>query len=336
MEVALDLKRLRFFVEIADSGALSHAAQVLNVSQSSLSHHIAEMEADLGVVLLERRPRGVALTAAGQRLYEQARDVLQTVRSMETDIRRFSDEAGGRVSVGLPDTAALHVALKFMTDLRSAAPRIALSITEAHSARLADRVLKGEVDCALIFDCPEDSRLETTILLEEDLYVVAIPELIGDPETSVSLKNLPDHPILICNPECSARMILDHHAARALIGEHDILTIDSLAAMRAALEGGLGFGVVARSSVSEALAAGRLVARKILEAGLTRQLALVSLRSRPKTRAAELVCAILSASVREAVESGRWPARIASPAIDPSDTLFLKYLLVPGAPIGHQ
>lgn len=334
--MALDLKRLRFFVEIANSGALSHAAQTLNVSQSSLSHHVAEMEADLGVALLERRSRGVALTAAGRRLYEQARDVLQIVRTMEVDIRRFSGEASGRVSVGLSNTAALHVALKFMTGVRGTAPLIALSITEAHGARLADGVLKGEMDCALIFDPPDDSRLETTILLEEDLYAVALPELLGDGDAPVSLRNLPGHSILVCNSECPARAVLDHHAARAPIEGRDMLAIDSLAAMRAALEGGLGFGVVARSSVSEALAAGRLVARKIEEAGLSWQLALVSLRSRPKTRAAEHVCSVLSASVREAVQSGRWPARIVGRAIDPADTLFLKHLLVPAAPIGQQ
>ena len=61
--MALGLRQLRYFIAIADAGVLSRAAEALNVAQSALSHHIAALETDLGVKLLERKPRGIALTA---------------------------------------------------------------------------------------------------------------------------------------------------------------------------------------------------------------------------------------------------------------------------------
>src|SRR4029453_4248492 len=72
ISLALGLRQLRYFIAIADAGVLSRAGETLNVAQSALSHHVAALETDLGVKLLERRPRGVALTAAGRRLYEHA------------------------------------------------------------------------------------------------------------------------------------------------------------------------------------------------------------------------------------------------------------------------
>src|SRR3954447_19204692 len=101
ISVALGLRQLRYFIAIADAGVLSRAAETLNIAQSALSHHVAALEADLGVKLLERRPRGVALTAAGQRLYEHARAVLASLGKAEEDIRTFNEAAAGPVSLGL-------------------------------------------------------------------------------------------------------------------------------------------------------------------------------------------------------------------------------------------
>ena len=81
--MALGLRQLRYFIAIADAGVLSRAAETLNVAQSALSHHVAALETDLGVKLLERRPRGIALTAAGRRLYEHASAVLSALGKAE-------------------------------------------------------------------------------------------------------------------------------------------------------------------------------------------------------------------------------------------------------------
>jgi len=88
--VALGLRQLRYFIAIADAGVLSRAAETLNVAQSALSHHVAALETDLGVKLLERRPRGMALTAAGRRLYEHASAVLSALGKAEEDVRTYT------------------------------------------------------------------------------------------------------------------------------------------------------------------------------------------------------------------------------------------------------
>ena len=100
----LDLRQLRYFLAVGDAGALSHAAQKLNLAQSAVSHHLAELEAKLGVQLVERHPRGIRLTAAGQRLHEHARAIVAAVAKAEEDVKAFAEEASGPVSVGLSHT----------------------------------------------------------------------------------------------------------------------------------------------------------------------------------------------------------------------------------------
>ena len=106
--MTLGLRQLRYFLAIADAGALSRAAENLNVAQSALSHHVAEIERTLGVKLFERKARGVSLTAAGHRLHEHASAILSALSKAEEDVRTFTDAVSGPVSLGLSHTADRH------------------------------------------------------------------------------------------------------------------------------------------------------------------------------------------------------------------------------------
>ena len=307
--MALGFRQLRYFVGIAEAGALSHAAQSLNVAQSALSHHVAQLEAELGVKLIERRPRGIALTAAGQRLYEHARSIIAASAKAEQDIRTFSEAPTGAVAIGLAHTAVDHVALALMQAMRGECPDVAVSISEALSAPLVGRVLSGEIDMALVYNTPDDARLDVRPLLEEDMYLVGLPSLIGASKRPVAFAEIPPHPILAPYPSGTLRAIVESHVLRSRIKPSQMLEIDSLTALRQALEGGLGCTILGRSSVTAALSDGSLHARRIVEPGLTRTLELASQAERPRTRAFVETDRILTGIVRAVVRRGDWPAR---------------------------
>src|SRR5436190_830083 len=132
--MALGLRQIRYFIAIADAGVLSRAAETLNIAQSALSHHVAALETDLGVKLLERRPRGIALTAAGRRLYEHASAVLSALGKAEEDVRTYNEAATGTVCLGFSHTAIPMVALDIMQMVRKNSPGVHLSIVEALSS----------------------------------------------------------------------------------------------------------------------------------------------------------------------------------------------------------
>src|SRR5919107_2980446 len=96
----LDLRRLTVFREVAERGSFSAAALALDYTQSVVSHHVAELEREVGVTLLERGRRPVRLTPAGERLHAHAGTILGAVRAAETDLRAVAGLEAGTLRMG--------------------------------------------------------------------------------------------------------------------------------------------------------------------------------------------------------------------------------------------
>src|SRR5690606_41129247 len=99
--MSLDLRRLRYFVAIAEAGSLTRAARLLRIAQPSLSHHLAEIEAHLGTRLMNRSTRGIELTETGQTLLRHGQLVLKEVERAEQAVREQAAEPSGTVTIGL-------------------------------------------------------------------------------------------------------------------------------------------------------------------------------------------------------------------------------------------
>jgi LysR family nitrogen assimilation transcriptional regulator len=306
--MSLSFKQLRYFVAIADAGVLARAAESLNVAQSALSHHVSEVEAELGVKLLERRPRGIALTAAGRRLYEHASAILSALGKAETDVKTFTEIASGPISVGLSHTAVAAASLAVMTEIGRCCPDVQLTISEGLSPSLTERVLSGALDFAVVFNPHSDARLVREPLLEEGIFLVGRQQVIGKSSGPIAFADIPQSSVLGLNPVPASRAIIQAQILRNQITPNPRLEIDSLYAMRKALAAGLGCALLARSTVGEELATGRVHARRIIEPTLTRVLFLIALADRPQTRAFIEVKDILVRVISAEVETGRWPA----------------------------
>jgi LysR family nitrogen assimilation transcriptional regulator len=307
--VALGLRQLRYFIAIADAGVLSRAAEALNVAQSALSHHVAALETELGVKLLERKARGIALTAAGRRLYEHASAVLSALGKAEEDVRSYTEAAAGPVSIGLSHTATSMVALDVMKAVRKNSPGVHLTVVEALSPALIERVFSGTVDLALAYNPPRDARLAVELLGEEDLYLIGHRSLIGKSSGPIAFSAIPQRSVLGLAPMPASRAIIQTQVLRNQIIPSAMLEVDSLSALRMALEARLGCAILARASVLADLGAGKYQARRIVDPPLTRSLALVALADRPQTKAFLEVRETMIEVVGAAVSEGRWPAR---------------------------
>ncbi|WP_025038763.1 LysR family transcriptional regulator [Bradyrhizobium sp. DOA9] len=310
--MTLSLRQLRYFVAIADAGAFARAAEALNIAQSALSHHVSEIETELGVSLLNRRPRGIVLTPAGRRLYEHAGAILSAMTKAEFDVKTFTEVASGPVAVGLTHTAAAVSALPLMKIVGANCPNVHLTISEGLSPHLTERVLSGVLDLALAFNPSNDARLERAPILREELFLVGRPEVIGKSSSPVRFADIPQGAVLGLTPPTS-RAILQTQFLRSQIKPSPTLEIDSLNIMRTALEAGLGCGILARSTVGCDLLRGEVHARRIIEPTLMRDLSLIWLAEHPHTRAFAEVRQMLKDIVLEDVRNGRWPAEILEP-----------------------
>jgi LysR family nitrogen assimilation transcriptional regulator len=305
--MSLSLRQLRYFVAIANAGAFARAAETLNIAQSALSHHMSEIEAELEVKLLDRRPRGIALTPAGQRLYEHAGAILSAMHRAEIDVKTFTEVATGPVLIGFSHTAAAVSALPIMRSIGEACPKVHLTVSEGLSPNLTDQVLSGALDFALVFNPSNDARLERDPLLKEELFLVGRTEIIGKSTAPVAFADIPQGAVLGLTPPTS-RAIIQPQILRSQITPSAKLEIDSLNVMRIALEAGLGCAILARSTLGMDLFEHRVHARRIVAPTLTRDLHLIMLAEHPQTRAFMEVRQLVKQALADEVKSGRWPA----------------------------
>jgi len=117
-------RQVYYFVRIVEAGSFSQAARTIHVAQPALSQQIAELEASLGIALLQRSPRGIKPTAAGQRFYEQASSILRRYENLPGLVRSSIGEIEGSVSVGMPGSLSTTLVGPFIERCWAAYPKI--------------------------------------------------------------------------------------------------------------------------------------------------------------------------------------------------------------------
>src|SRR5271163_1604127 len=173
----LNVGRLRVLKEVAYRGSFSGAAQALSYTQSAVSQQIAALEAETGMTLLERHPRGVSLTAAGQTLVGHAEGILARLEAADAALSAIAGLRGGRLRVAsFPSAGATLMPLAIAT-FRARHPDVELTLAEGEPEQIAPRLRAGEIDLALLFefgDATGADELARVELLEDPLYL-ALP-----------------------------------------------------------------------------------------------------------------------------------------------------------------
>jgi LysR family hca operon transcriptional activator len=173
MEVLMELRHLRYFIAVAEEGSLLHAAERrLHTSQPSLSRQIRDLEMELGVKLLERKARGVELTAAGRIFLDHARLALMQIEVACEAARNTERPHKPGFGLGfLPGQEVIWLsgALRI---LREEAPDVDITITTKSSPELANALMQGEIDVALLRRETRTAGLDFKLLAKEPLIAI--------------------------------------------------------------------------------------------------------------------------------------------------------------------
>jgi LysR family transcriptional regulator, hca operon transcriptional activator len=168
----MELRHLRYFVAVADAGSLRVAAQKMNTSQPSLGRQIRDLEDEVGAQLLTRSARGIELTPAGRAFLEHARTVLSQVEAATEAARRVAHPAKPRFSMGFLGGHELTWMPEVLRILHDQPRNIDVMISSQNSPLLADALLNGTLDAALLRREREVRDLAFRLLIKEPLMVV--------------------------------------------------------------------------------------------------------------------------------------------------------------------
>ncbi|HEX7297561.1 MAG TPA: LysR substrate-binding domain-containing protein [Solirubrobacteraceae bacterium] len=170
-----ELRLIRYFVAVAQEGNVTRAAERLHISQPSLSAAIKQLEQQLGVELLTRHGRRVAITPTGELLLHRGRDLLENAEAMAEEVRRHG-AAAGRLRLGLSPTARYGVAPELLAACAAEAPAVMIYTSEDTTGALLRDVADGRLDLAITFCAPQPATGVELTPLRDEPAVVHLPE----------------------------------------------------------------------------------------------------------------------------------------------------------------
>jgi DNA-binding transcriptional LysR family regulator len=173
------MARLKVLKEVAYRGSLSSAADALSYTQSAISQQIAALESEAGMALLERHPRGVSLTAAGQTLVGHAEGILARLDAAEAALSEIAGLRGGRLRMASFPTAGATLMPLAIATFRASHPAVELTLVEAEPEEIVPRLRAAELDLALLFEFASESLLGEDMtraeLLVDPMYLALPP-----------------------------------------------------------------------------------------------------------------------------------------------------------------
>jgi LysR family nitrogen assimilation transcriptional regulator len=314
----MDIRQLRYFLEIVAQGSLTRAAESLHVAQPALSLHLKNMEEQLGTRLLTRSRSGVTPTEAGELLLQRARAILEDLARTEDDIRNLETDPSGIVRIGLPGTISAMVSLPLILAARERFPRITLNITEAMSGFVGDWLSEGKIDLAVLYSRSKDARIRSELLLEEEL-VVLWPADAERPQ-EMNMAALDNVPMVLPSGAHGLRVLIDRTFQALGFAPEIAMEIDSFNNIKRLVAAGFGPSILPLYAVTEEVAAGSLRVSRIAAPGLWRGAHLMSPGGRPVTRALEAVHALLREVILDLRDKGAWAAS-RSPQVSGTETV---------------
>ena len=303
--MAIDLRALRYFLQVARAGSISRAARDMNVAQPALSRQLQRLEEDLGVAVLTRHGRGVRLTAAGAILRERAEALVSAMQEIPAEVRGNAAVMSGHVVLGLPPAAGLLVAPLVVERMRHEFPQAVLQIREGISSSLEEWVLEGRVDVAMLHNPPPLQTLDIIPLLRERMVVAVAPQAPPDPRP-LRLRDLGELPLILPGLPHANRRLLEQAALQYGARLHVMLEVDSVALTKAMVRRGLGCTILTFAAVQDEVARGELLVRAIERPPLVSTVSVATLRERHDSRLPGALVEMLCLIVAELVGRGLW------------------------------
>lgn len=152
----MDLRSIRYFLAVADAGSITEAAKALHLSQPPLSTAMAKLEAELGVTLLDRLPRGVSLTPAGQYLHAAGRRLIAEEQRLSATMRAMGEGLEGELRVGAEPMGLWRVVSTRVASFLSAHPRVSLELMDAPPRVQLENLANGYLDLAMFPVLPQE------------------------------------------------------------------------------------------------------------------------------------------------------------------------------------
>jgi len=256
----VEIRQLRAFVAIAESGTFTAGALRVHVTQAAISMQIRQLETEIGAKVFVRAPRHVILTEAGEQLLRRARHILREHDAALDEIAELAGAERGRLRIGSASAMVLTEQLpSILKELRKQHPAADIAVTSGTSEVLVDQILAGEVDVAFV-SLPVDVRgIKTERLSQDQLVAIASPRHKLSKQKTISAYTLAGERLILGERGGNTRRLIDQFFAQAGVTLHVAMELSRQQAIKRMVEEDMGVGIVPLQSVKEEVEKGRLI-----------------------------------------------------------------------------
>jgi DNA-binding transcriptional LysR family regulator len=302
----MSLRNVELFCEVARCRSFSRAAETHEISQSSVSQAVAQLEKRLGVKLIDRHHRPLELTVAGQTYFDGCVTILNDFRSLEDSVQQLGKKVTGRLRVAAIYSVGLLELDRYAHQLKEAFPDVDVRIESLHPEDVYSRVRDEAAEIGLV-SFPRDSGEFSSILWQEQPFVLVVPpdhrlaNRVSDHYLSGSVTELEGEELVSFTTELRVRRQLDRWLREAGVSPRIVHEFDNVEQIRRAVEDGLGVALLPAPTVARSVETGTLVSLRFSDVEWTRPLGVIHKRNRKLSNAASRFVELL----HEAPESAQ-------------------------------
>jgi LysR family nitrogen assimilation transcriptional regulator len=282
----MDLKQLEYFVQVAQFGSFTRAANFLGIAQPALSKQIRQLELEFRQTLLIRNGRGIALTDAGRRLLSHSIGLLQQAEHTRDVMEDERGAAVGQVTIGVPPSAGRMLTVPIVKEFRKRYPKAKLGIVEGLSTHIVEWLQVGRIDIGLIYNPTPSPGIDTEPVMQEELYLMA-PAYDARKRRAIAhtipLSSVPDYPLVIPSRPHAIRMLVETQMANAGLKINVMTEVDGIPAILHLVSQGLGHAVLPLNALVGTQLESVIAPHLIVDPRLVTVLTLARSQQRPGT-----------------------------------------------------
>ena len=302
----MEIRRLSYFVRIAEDGSLTKAAGILRVAQSALSRQMRLLEEELGVALFNRTARGMRLTDEGEYLQSAVAGPLREVELALQNIRALPNQIEANFAIGMPPGLADILARPLALGLARAFPNMEFRLIEGPTGGLVDWLNRGMVDFALLEETARSEQIQERSLTSLPLALAGRSDDTLLPDKAVTLDAVLKLPLIVPSHHMGIRGAVNDALARTNAKANIRIQADASRLARDLAKEGMGYAVLPECYFQQELADGSLHAWLITDPSMGIDILLASRKGHQTSRRqfsvvedaiAELVCHRLGAGM---------------------------------------
>ncbi|GAC1350155.1 MAG: LysR family transcriptional regulator [Ktedonobacteraceae bacterium] len=291
----MNLQYLRVFLTVAEHEHITRASEELILSQPAVTKTIQHLEQEVGLELIERHGRRIALTHAGHVLHTYARRIFALEREMEEALAALRDVDAGEVTLAASTTTGVYLLPPIVARFRARYPQVMLNIAILNSHEIVEETLNWNLDFGLVEGDASalPSGLQVEVFAHDELVLVVSPRHRWRGLPNLSPEDLGKGELLLREEGSGIREVIEQALLVHGVQVHPLLTVPDNEAIKQMAMSGVGAAIVSALAVQREVAAGDLVRIPIDGLELRPELSLVQRTDKQLSRAAQAFCALL-------------------------------------------